>query len=125
MSENVDPKVTVLETHEELIQQIERGSSKISALAWVTVVVAFVLLVAYVYQFALPFATGTTVATVDLSDPVLQGTEVVVMLLTLAWLYVGISNLRFTRRMVRAIREVRSLEKDIEKRISAQPVDST
>ncbi|MDG6956800.1 MAG: hypothetical protein JRN11_08335 [Nitrososphaerota archaeon] len=121
MSDEADPKVRVLETHEELMQQIERGSSTMRALAWVTVVVAVLLIGSYVGQLLTPYVTGNAVVTVDLTDPALQGAGVLVILLTLAWLYVGVRNLLFTRRMTNAIREVRAMEKDVEKRLSARP----
>jgi hypothetical protein len=121
MSDDRDPKVMAIEMHEEFIQHIERGGSKIKTLSWTTVIVALILVGSYIYQLALPYATGTTSVTVNLADPTLQATELGVMVLGLVWLYVGVRDLLFTSKMDRAIREVRALEKDIEKRISNVP----
>jgi hypothetical protein len=112
------PVVSMIETHEEFIQHIESGSSMMRTLSAITIVVSFILLLAYVSQLLLPYVTGETVQPVNLLDPTLQGTEVAVSVLALLWLYVGVRDFLFTRRMGRAIREIRNLEKDIEKHVA-------
>ncbi len=112
------PVVSMIETHEDFIQHIESGSSMMRALSAITIAVSLVLLLAYISQLLLPYVTGITTQSVNLVDPTLQMTEVVVSVLALLWLYVGIRDFLFTRRMGRAIREIRSLEKDIEKQIT-------
>ncbi len=117
LSDEKSPAVAIIEAHEEFVQHIESGSSKIRVLSLVTVTVAAVLFVSYAYQFLLPYAGGTTSVTVNLVDPTLQAAELALSVLTLVWLYIGIRDYLFTRRMAKAIREARALEKDIEKRI--------
>src|SRR5271157_6528542 len=112
------PVVSMIETHEEFIQHIEGGSSMMRTLSAITIVVSFVLLLAYISQLLLPYATGVTSQTVSLVDPTLQVTEVAVSVLALLWLYVGIRDLLFSRRMRRAIKEIRALERDIEKQMA-------
>ncbi|HME18685.1 MAG TPA: hypothetical protein VKF15_02985 [Nitrososphaerales archaeon] len=112
------PVVSMIETHEEFIQHIEGGSSMMRTLSAITIVVSFVLLLAYISQLLLPYATGVTSQTVSLVDPTLQVTEVAVSVLALLWLYVGIRDLLFSRRMRRAIKEIRALESDIEKQMA-------
>ncbi len=117
LSDEKSPAAAIIEAHEEFIQHIERGSSKIRGLSLVTIVVAAALFVSYAYQLLLPYAGGVTSVTVNLVDPVLQGAELALVALTLVWLYVGVRDYLFTKRMAKAIKEARTLEKDIEKRI--------
>lgn len=112
------PVVSMIETHEEFIQHIEGGSSMMRTLSAITIVVSLVLLLAYISQLLLPYATGVTTQTVNLVDPTLQATEVAVSVLALLWLYVGIRDLLFSQRMRRAIREIRALERDMEKQVA-------
>ena len=108
----------MIETHEEFIQHIESGSAMMRTLSAVTILVSAVLFASYVSQLLLPYFAGVTVQTVNLTDPILQGTEVALSVLVLLWLYVGIRDFLFTRRMSKAIGEIRALERDIEKRIA-------
>ena len=108
-SEEKNPQVLVLETHEEFIQHIENGAGKIKALSVITMVVAAVLALAYVLQLALPF-TGTTTQTVNLADPMLMTLEVGILILTLLWLYVGLRDYFFVTRLSGQIREIRAEE---------------
>jgi len=119
LSEDRSPTVSMIEAHEEFIQHIEDGSRKVRWLSAVTIVVALVLFASYAYQLVLPYATGTAKVTVNLTDPVLQATELAVAALTLLWLLVGVRDYRFTGRMEKAISEARALERDLEKRVSA------
>ena len=109
----------MIETHEEFIQHIEGGSSKMLTLSAITILVSMVLFFAYLSQLLLPYVTGVTIQPVNLVDPTLQATEVAVSVLALLWLYVGIRDLLFTTRMRRAIKDIRALEKDLEKQIAA------
>ena len=116
--EEKSPVVSMIETHEEFIQHIESGSAMMRTLSAATILVSAVLFASYVSQLLLPYFTGVTVQTVNLTDPILQGTEVALSVLVLLWLYVGIRDFLFTRRMSKAIGEIRALERDIEKRIA-------
>ncbi len=108
----------MIETHEEFIQHIERGSAIIRGLSAITVIVALYLLASYLFQLLFPYYTGTTTQTVNLVDPGLQATEVLLVALTAIWLYIGVRDYLFTRRMAKSIKEARSLEKDIEKKVN-------
>ncbi len=117
MSEDKSSAVSMIEAHEAFVQHIEEGSSKIRTLSVITVVVAALLLVSYVYQLLVPFITRETVVSVNLADPLLQVFELALVAITAVWLYVGVTDYIFTRRLAAAIREARALEKDIEARV--------
>ncbi|MBI2648508.1 MAG: hypothetical protein HYY68_06810 [Thaumarchaeota archaeon] len=117
MSEETPPGVRVLEAHEEFKQHIEAGASKVTALGLITMVVAFLLLASYFSQLLLPYVGGTRYQTVDLLNPALVVTQILLMILTAAWLYVGAVNYLFGRRLGRTVREIRASEKQLEKRI--------
>ena len=104
---------SVLELQEELMQHMEAGSRKIRGLAVVGLGVSVVIALAYVSQLVLPLATGTTSVQVSLTDPVLVVTEVVVLILALAWAYNSLREYLFTTRMNRQIREIRKLEHEL------------
>jgi hypothetical protein len=108
----------MIETHEEFIHHIESGSSMMRTLSAITIVVSLILLLAYVSQLLLPYVTRVTVQPVNLLDPTLQATEVAVSVLALLWLYVGVRDFLFTRRMGKAIHEIRALERGIEKQVA-------
>ena len=112
-------QVGILEAHEDFVQHIEAGQARVRVLSIITIVVAFLLLASYFYQVLTPFATGTSVVTVNLLDPTLLAFEVVLILVTFAWLYVGVVNYLFASRLGRQIRQARSQEAEIEKRIGA------
>jgi hypothetical protein len=116
MSDEAERGPQILDAHQELVRHVEEGAARIRILSIVTLIVAAVLAVSYVYQIALPFA-GTTTVTVNLSDPANVAAELVVMLLALAWVYVGVSDLRFSWRIQNEIRAARSKEREIEKRV--------
>ena len=103
-----------MEAHEDFIQHIEDGRSKIRFLSLITIAVAFLLTASYFYQILLPFATNTKVVTVNLLDPVLLVTQVLFVILGAAWLYVGIVNYLFSTRLGRAIHRARLMEREIE-----------
>ena len=78
---------------------------------------AFLLLAAYFDQVLTPFTTGTKVVTVNLLDPSLLVLELILILVTFAWLYVGVVNYLFASRLGRQIREARAKEKEIESKL--------
>ncbi|MDG7009036.1 MAG: hypothetical protein JRN06_12560 [Nitrososphaerota archaeon] len=106
-----------VEIHEDFLQHVEDGSRKMSWLSAVSSIVAAVLAVSYLSQLALPL-TGTTSVTVSLTDPTLIATEVAVLVLALAWLYVGVSNYRFTASLARKIKAARAAEAEMERKIA-------
>jgi hypothetical protein len=107
-------KVAILDAHEEFVQHIEDGQARMKALSLITMVVAFLLLASYFDQVLTPFTTGTKVVTVNLLDPTLLALEVVLILVTFAWLYVGVVNYLFASRLGRQIKEARMKEREIE-----------
>jgi hypothetical protein len=118
LSDDRSPQVMVLEAHEEFIQQIESGSSKIRALSLIVMVVTVLLIASFLFQLALPYYSGTTTVAVNLLDPALQAAELSLVALAAVWFYVGIRDYFFTRRMTKAIREIRELERELEKKIT-------
>lgn len=100
---------TILEAHREMVEHIEKGARRIWFLSIITMAVAALLAVSYAFQLILPL-TGTTSVTVNLVDPANLGSEAIVLLLVLAWLYVGVRDFRFSARMRREIGRARSLE---------------
>lgn len=115
--EEVSPQ-TVLELREEVLQRVEMVGTRIRRLALVTVFVAGLLALSFAVQIALPYATGSTTATVNLMDPALVAFEAFLIGLSLVWLYVGLSDYRFVSRLTRSIRLVREKEVRIEAEIS-------
>jgi len=120
LSEKPEPTVVIDEAHEDFAQHIEAGSRRIRLLSILTLVVSVLLLASYASQLILPFATGQTTVTVNLLDPSLLVFEGLLVLLTLAWLYVGAINYLFSTRMSRQVKEAREREADIERKLSAK-----
>ena len=56
--------------------------------------------------------------TVDLSDPLVLACVALVLLLALAWLYVGVRDYAFSSRLSKAIKEARESERKIEGEIT-------
>lgn len=117
MSDEAERGPQIIDAHQELVRHVEQTAGRIRALSIVTVLVAAVLAVSYLYQLLLPLA-GTTTVSVSLTDPVNVGTELVVLLLVTLWLYVGFRDLRFSTGLAREIKAARSKEKEIQDRIS-------
>ena len=116
MTEEKPSPMTVLhEAHDTMLQHVERGRKKIRALALTTMAVTILLGLTYVSQLVLPFQ-GVTSVTVNLGDPALMGIELVELVLIIAWLYVAVSDYRFTTKLSAQIREVRFLEADLMKK---------
>ena len=114
--EEVSPR-TVLELREEVLQRVEDVGARIKALSMVTVVVAALLVASYLYQIALPLASGETIVTVNLADPGLVAFEIALTALAAAWLYVGLADFLFVSRLGRSIRIARAKEKELEKAV--------
>lgn len=112
------PNAMVVEAHEEFVQHIENGQGRIRALSILTMAVGVLLLASYFSQILYPFVTGQTTVQVNLLDPTLIVFEIVLIVLTFAWLYVGVINYLFSSRLGRMIRNARAAEKELGKRIT-------
>lgn len=121
MSDKGDARVAAIEVHEDFLQHVEDGRSKIKLLSIITIVVAFIFEVSYGYQLLLPVMTGTKIVVVNLTDPALIASEFVFILLGGAWLYVGIVNYLFQTRMGRSIDRARAMEREVERRMNEVP----
>jgi hypothetical protein len=117
MSNEKERGPEIIDAHQELVSRIEQSAARIRALALVTVLVTAILALSYVSQLALPLM-GTSTVTVHLSDPTNIALESVVLVLALVWMYVGISDFRFSSRVRIQIEEARKEEKAIEERTS-------
>lgn|GEM_PF-3023114 len=113
----LEPSVQIIEAHGSFVRHIEDGQARMKALSLITMVVAFLLLASYFDQVLTPFTTGTKVVTVNLLDPTLLALEVVLILVTFAWLYVGVMNYLFASRLGRQIKEARMKEREIESKL--------
>jgi preprotein translocase subunit SecE len=116
MTDEREDAVKVIEAHQELVTRLERTMGRMRVLSLVTVLVAAFFVLAYAYQLLLTF-TGTKIVTVDLTNTGNQITEVVVLMLALAWLYVGGRDYLFSTRIRKVVREARTSEKELEKRL--------
>ena len=113
----VPPGVGVIEAHEEFKQQIEAGASKVRILGIITMGVTLLLIISYLYQLILPYSSGTRYVQVDLLDPTLAATQILLIVLVGAWFYVGVTNYLFATRMQKRVREIRAGETELEKRV--------
>ena len=119
MPEDNDPGVMAIEAHEDFLEHVERGGSKIRSLSRVTVPVASLLTISYLLQLVVfPFLLGVRAQTVDLVDPTLMAFEAGLLALTLAWLYVGVRDYRFATKLAKQIREIRELQDQKERKIT-------
>jgi len=119
MPEDTHPGVMAINAHEDFLEHVERGSSKIRFLSRVTVLVASLLTISYLLQLVVfPFLLGVRSQTVDLVDPTLMAFEAVLLALTLAWLYVGVRDYRFTTKLAKQIKEIRELQDQMQRRIT-------
>ncbi len=118
MTEDDTPGVRLIETHEEFIQHLESGSSKIRILSLLTMAVAFLLLGSYFSQLLIPFTTGTRFVVVDLLDPTLLALQVLLIVITFVWLYVGVANYLFAKRVISNVKAARARENELEKKVS-------
>ena len=107
---------------EEFLQHVEAGSSKIRAISIISIIVAVLLAVSYVYQIFLPLAAGTRLVEVDLADPALVALEVVLLVVVLVWFLVGLREYLFTVRLTKQVREIRRLEDEFAKKLGLDEV---
>ena len=63
---------------------------------------------------------GQRYHTVDLLDPSLIAIEVVFLVLSAAWLYVGVLNYLFASRLGKQVKEIREAERELERKIVGQ-----
>ncbi len=118
MTEERHPGVMAIETYEEFLQRVEAAGSKIRVLSGVTIFVALLLAATYVSQLlVVPFLLGVTTQTVNLVDPTLIAFESGLLILVLIWLYVGVRGYWFMTKLARQIREIRSVQSELAKRI--------
>lgn len=111
MSEDKDPNVSIIEMQEEFMQHMERGGRKITLLAAVATLAGAYFAANYFLQLVvLPFGLGITTQTVDLVDPGLMAVGAVSLGVSLLWLYAGVRDLRFGRKIARQIKEIRGLQ---------------
>jgi hypothetical protein len=110
--------VVLIEAHEEFVQHVERGTSKVKVLAAATIVVATLLLASYLYQLAYPLISGTRYVQVDLLDPSLIVLQLLLIALVVSWLYVGVTNYVYARRLSKAVKAARAEERELEKEIA-------
>src|SRR4029077_5863006 len=115
--EGLSPGVMAIEAHEEFVQHIESGETKIRILSVISIIVAGFLIASYFSQLLLPYVSNTRVVTVNLLDPGLVLTQLIVLAVASAWLYVGVTDYLFARRLGKQVREIRAAEKELEKRI--------
>ena len=107
-----------IDTYEEFLQRVEAVGSKMRVLSVVTILVALLLAATYVSQLlVVPFLLGVTTQTVNLVDPTLIAFESGLLILALIWLYVGVRDYRFMTKLARQIREIRSVQSELAKRI--------
>ncbi|MBI3841390.1 MAG: hypothetical protein HY297_05510 [Thaumarchaeota archaeon] len=116
MTEESDARAGIMEAHQEFVAHIEGGASRMRVLSAVTVAVSAVLALSYLSQLLLPLL-GTRSVTVNLGDPGVQAGELAVLAVALAWLYVGLRDLRFSSRMKKEILAARAREKEMQDRI--------
>ena len=111
MSEDKDPGVSIIELQEEFIQHMERGGRKIILLALIAVVSGAYFALNYFLQLiVLPYGLGIRSQTVNLVDPALVAVGTVSFVISLLWLYAGLRNLMFGRRLEKRIKELRELQ---------------
>jgi hypothetical protein len=114
MSEDKDPSVSIIELQEEFVQHMERGGRKIMLLALIAVVSGAYFALNYFLQLVvLPYGLGITSQTVDLVDPALVAAGSVSLVISLLWLYAGLRDLMFGRRLEKRIRELRQLQAQV------------
>jgi len=119
MSEDKDPSVSIIELQEEFIQHIERGGRKIRLLALIAIIAgAYFALNYFIQLVVLPYGLGITSETVNLVDPSLVAIGAISLVISLMWLYAGLRDLAFERRIARRIKEVRELQAQVAQKYS-------
>jgi len=114
MSEDKDPSVSIIELQEEFVQHVERGGRKITLLALIAVISGAYFALNYFLQLVvLPYGLGIKSQTVNLVDPALVAVGTVSLVISLLWLYAGLRDLMFGRRLEKRIRELRKLQAQV------------
>ncbi|MDE1858234.1 MAG: hypothetical protein KGI26_04095 [Thaumarchaeota archaeon] len=117
MSEERDLDVSMIEIQEEFIQHMERGGKKVTLLAAIATVAGAYFAASYFLQLVVfPYWLGITTQTVNLVDPGLVVAGAVSLAVSLLWLYAGLRDLAFGRRMAKQIKEIRGLQSQAAKR---------
>jgi len=117
MSQDKDLSVSIIELQEEFVQHMERGGRKIVLLALVAVVSGAYFALNYFLQLVvLPYGLGIKSQTVDLVDPALVAVGTVSLVISLLWLYAGLRDLVFGRRLEKRIKELRELQAQVAQR---------
>jgi len=112
MAEDNDPSVSIIELQEEFVQHVERGGRKITLLALIAVVSGAYFALNYFLQLVvLPYGLGITSQTVDLVDPTLVAVGTVSLAISLLWLYAGLRDLMFGRRLEKRLRNSGSFKR--------------
>jgi len=117
MSDEKSPVSTMIDAHEEWLGRMDSMASKTRWLSAGTVLIAALLALGFALQLAQPLL-GNMVVTVNLSDPVLEALQVILLVLVLAWLYVGLSFYRFASRLSRQVAKAHEEEDELGKRIT-------
>jgi hypothetical protein len=118
MSDKPQAEKSVLEAHEEFVQHIEIGSRKIRTLAIITILITGLLAGSYIYQLILGLTGSATIVEVNVSDPALEASEAVLLVLVLAWLIVAVRDFFFVSKLTKDIKQAREEEREIQKRIT-------
>ena len=114
MSQDKDLSVSIIELQEEFVQHMERGGRKITLLALIAVVSGGYFALNYFFQLVvLPYGLGIRSQTVDLVDPALVAVGAVSFVISLLWLYAGLRDLIFGRRLEKRIKELRELQSQV------------
>jgi len=114
MSDDMDPSVSIIELQEEFVQHMERGGRKIILLALIAVVSGAYFALNYFLQLVvLPYGLGMTTQTVNLVDPALVAVGTLSLVISILWLYAGLRDLMFGRRLEKRIKELRELQAQV------------
>lgn len=122
MSEERDPGVSIIELQDDLMRHFESGGRKIRALALIATLAGGYFAVSYFVQLVvLPYGLGITSQTVSLVDPGLVAVGLVSLAVSLLWVYAGVRDLVFERRLAKQIREVRRIQSEVAKKYNLDP----
>ena len=121
MSDKGEQRVASIEVQEDFLQHVEVGQRKLRNLSIITLAIAVLLGASYFTQILDPFVTGQSVVQVNLRDPTLLVLEVLILGLTLVWIYVGALNYLYYTRLAKSIKLIRAKEDELLKRIEGQP----
>ena len=117
MTEESDTGVSSIELQEEFIQHMEAGGRKIRLLAVIATLSGAYFAVNYFLQLVVfPFGLGITTQSVNLLDPGLMAVGALSLAISLLWLFAGLRDLRFERRVAKQVREIRELQSRTAKR---------